>query len=95
MDSYCCWNLPKFYRDHDHLDISCVRNRSIETKVAVNQGISVKDRLFSYDGKSLETGKIDLEYLASRIKELRSQQKELEKKRNGLLDAMNESLHKH
>lgn len=39
---------------------------------------------------ALETGKIDLEDLAPRIKELRSQQKELEEKRNGLLDAMNE-----
>ncbi len=39
---------------------------------------------------ALETGKIDLEDLAPRIKELRSQQKELEEKRNGLLDAMND-----
>jgi putative transposase len=39
---------------------------------------------------ALETGKIDLEDLAPRIKELRSQQKDLEEKRNGLLDAMND-----
>ena len=39
---------------------------------------------------ALETGKIDLEDLAPRIKELRSQQKELEQKRDGLLDEMNE-----
>ncbi len=39
---------------------------------------------------ALETGKIDLEDLSPRIKELRTQQRELEAKRNDLLDAMNE-----
>ena len=39
---------------------------------------------------ALESGKVDLEDLAPRIKEVRTQQKELEDKRNQLLDEMNE-----
>ena len=39
---------------------------------------------------AIESGKVDLEDLAPRIKEVRAQQKELEDKRNQLLDEMNE-----
>ena len=39
---------------------------------------------------ALESGKVEIEDLAPRIKELRTQQQELEKKRNELLDRMNE-----
>ena len=39
---------------------------------------------------ALESGKVDIEDLAPRIKELRAQQQELEKKRNEILDSMNE-----
>jgi predicted RNase H-like nuclease (RuvC/YqgF family) len=49
----------------------------------VNKKLS---RLYS----ALETGKVDIEDLAPRIKELRNQQNELEDKRNELLDSMND-----
>jgi site-specific DNA recombinase len=39
---------------------------------------------------ALETGKIDIEDLAPRIKELRTQESDLEEKRNELLDRMND-----
>ena len=38
---------------------------------------------------ALETGKVDLDDLAPRLKELRAQQRELQEKRDGLLDKMN------
>ena len=76
-----------------HLSIEEFTKNSSHFEIQLNE---VGQQLGQVQGRltklyaALESGKVDLEDLAPRIKEIRAQQKELEDKRNELLDGMND-----